>query len=263
MDSFNRRKNMVNASREHWRPPLFRPPTTPGARLAGAARRFLDFQAGTIYHDVQIALAGASGCLLDVGCGAQPLRPLVPPSMHYTGIDTVDAGEHFGYNVPDTLYFEGTTWPVDDASVDVILCTETLEHVLHPMDLLAEAARVLRPGGKMIVTVPFSARWHFIPHDYWRYTPSSLADLLNAAGFTDIAVYARGNEVTVACYKVMALILPLLLGQGSPAFVRIFEMLLGLVLLPILLLLAVIGNLSLLGSGGNDCLGYTATAVRR
>jgi len=105
---------------------------------------------------------------------AQPYRPLLPPGARYRAIDVAVAGEAFGYDLPDTEYFEGDRWPVDDTSIDVVLATETLEHVPEPKVFLAEARRVLRPGGRIVLTVPFAARWHYIPHDYWRYTPSSL-----------------------------------------------------------------------------------------
>ena len=93
-----------------------------------------------------------------------------------------------------------------DASVNVVLCTETLEHVLETRSFLAEAARCLVPGGTLLLTVPFAARWHFIPYDYWRFTPSSLNHLLTTTGFNRRSRLCAGNALTVACYKVMTLI---------------------------------------------------------
>ena len=257
------RENMVFRAGERWRPPLFKPPTTAFARAKAALRRLLDLQMGSVYRDVAAELARPHGVVLDVGCGAQPLRPLVNPADRYIGIDIAEAREWFGYEVPDTLYYSGETWPVGNASADFVLCTEALEHVREPGKFLGEAARVTRPGGTILLTVPFAARWHFIPHDYWRFTPSSLLDLLEKNGFTDVAVYARGNHVTVACYKGMALILPLLMPAGASAIEGVALRLLGLALSPVLVPLAVVANLSLLGKGGDDCLGYTAVAKRR
>ena len=94
-----------------------------------------------------------------------------------------------------------------------------------------------RRGGSILITVPFAARWHFIPHDYWRFTPSSLRHLLEKHHFTDVAVYARGNSVTVACYKVMALYSAVLDATGLCRFrrSRIAVRLLGLLLSPLLI----------------------------
>ena len=219
-------------------------------------------QAGSVWRDLAAELPLARGRVLDVGCGSQPYRSLMPKSVDYIGIDIAEAEAHFGYKMPDTIYYSGNIWPIEDRSVDYILCTETLEHVQDPAQFLGEAARVLRPGGTLLLTVPFSARWHFIPHDYWRYTPSSLKLLLAQAGFTDVSVYARGDATTVACYKAMALILPLLFPQEGGEAAKGRGRLPGLLALPLFLLLAVVANRSLKGPGGDDCLGYTALAKR-
>ena len=258
-----RRHNMIHRTAERWRPPLFSSSTTWLARTSAGVRRFLDLQAGSIWRDLKAELARPHSSVLDVGCGAQPYRMLVHAADRYAGIDIADAKDYFGYEVPDTTYYTGDRWPVNDASAGLVLCTETLEHVRDPGVFLKEAARACRPGGKLLLTVPFAARWHFKPHDYWRYTPSSLRDLLEEQGFGDIFVFARGNHVTVACYKAMALMLPLLMPSRKRPVKNIFLRLLGLLLSPLLLVLAVIANISLATTrGGDDCLGFTAIATR-
>lgn len=192
-----------------------------------------------------------------MGSGAQPYRRLLPADARYRAIDDAAAGEDFGYGMSDTEYFEGDHWPVLDASMDVVLTTETLEHVLEPAVFLTEARRALRDGGRLILTVPFSARWHYVPHDYWRFTPSSLRSLLECAGFTDVVVNARGNAATVACTKAMALVLPALFPpQGGLGRGRVVAAL----ALPFVGALALTGQVTLRADGGDDCLGWTATA---
>jgi SAM-dependent methyltransferase len=230
--------------------------------MAARARRLLDLQAASVWRDLSRLLPAVEGTLVDVGCGAQPYRELLSPRTKYIGLDAADAQKRFGYETPDTIYFEGTKWPLDDGSVDYVLATETLEHVEEPGVFLCEAARVLCAGGSLILTVPFAARWHFIPYDYWRFTPSSLRKLLEEPGFSDVFVYARGNAWTVAVYKQMALVLPLLFPQGkSPAVSLLLRILSILLWLP-LAALAFIGQMSLRFEGGDDCLGYTVTARR-
>jgi SAM-dependent methyltransferase len=254
----DRRENFALRTSERWQPPAFRAPRTRRDRLLAAARRLLDLQAASIWRDLKVELATVHGDVLDVGAGAQPYRPLLPPGSRYRAIDTAAAHEDFGYHLPDTEYFEGDRWPVEDASVDVVLATETLEHVPEPSVFLAEARRVLRPGGRIILTVPFAARWHYIPHDYWRYTPSSLLNLLEAARFEDVVVHARGNEVTVACYKLMALVLSRLFPPGGGIEA---SRVLAALALPFLAAIALPAHASLRGDGGEDCLGWTATAA--
>ncbi|MEI8372885.1 MAG: methyltransferase domain-containing protein [Planctomycetota bacterium] len=260
MFSSRMRENLVERREETWRPPLMSAPQGTKSRFLAAVRRWFDLQAGSIWNDLQHELAQASGKVVDVGCGGQPYRCLLPKDVDYCGIDTIDAKAHFGYGMPNTVYYSGDVWPPDHATADIVLLTETLEHVFDVSGFVAEARRCLRPNGRLIMTVPFSARWHFIPHDYWRFTPSCLKRLLERADFGDIVVRARGNAVTVACYKVMALMLPFVFPSSKNFVVRIARRFVGLLLAPLFVFLAIVANVSLGCDGGDDCLGYTVTA---
>lgn len=251
------RDNLIDRKQEAWKPPVFHRNTTPWQAFSAALRRLLDLQAASIWNDLQQLLPQCNGAVLEVGCGAQPYRGLLPKSTQYTAIDTADAEQHFGYRVPDTIYFLGNVWPIDSTSVDTVIATETLEHVEQTAQFLAEARRVLKPDGWMLLTIPFAARWHYVPYDYWRFTPSGIKSVMANAGFGDVVVYARGNETTVACYKVMQLILMLIMGECRSNLVRWLRRGLGVLLAPILFVLALIGQASLRSRGGNDCLGYT------
>ncbi len=162
--------------------------------------------------------------------------------------------------MPDTRYYDGFSWPIADDSADVVLATETLEHVSDPEQFLQEAYRVLRPGGSLLLTVPFAARWHFIPVDFWRFTPSGLLRLFTKAQFDNVEVYARGNAVTVAAYKCIALIAVFLLPQVRSRRLATLMRIVGIALSPLFVAFAIGGNLSLRFASGDDCLGYTAYA---
>jgi SAM-dependent methyltransferase len=252
------RRNEAFRKDEHWPPPSFAAATTLRGRVMSNLRRQLDLQAASIWRDLKSPLGEATGMILDVGAGAQPYRPLVNSGATYRAIDTADAHERFGYDMPGTTYFSGAHWPVADHTIDLVLATETLEHTADPDAFLAQARRVLRDEGRLVLTVPFSARWHYVPHDYWRFTPSALRMLLERNGFCDIVVLARGNELTVACAKVEALILPFLLPQGQR--LTPLRRLLGVAMAPLLVIAALIGQSSLRRQGGDDCLGYTVFA---
>jgi SAM-dependent methyltransferase len=256
------RENLAHRNAERWQPLVFRRESGVRGRLLAALRRLFDLQAGSIWRDLRPALGSVHGTLVDAGCGASPYRQLVPGDTTYVGLDLAQASEEFGYDVDDVRRFGADgSWPVDDGGADVVLSTETLEHVPEPGAFLAEAFRVLRPGGQLVLTVPFAARWHYVPYDYWRFTPSALTMLLEGAGFDDVFITARGNERTVACYKLLALLLPAAMPQRQPGKLS-FAPLAVLVAAPLVSLLAIVGNLSLRGGAGDDCLGYTVTAQR-
>jgi SAM-dependent methyltransferase len=264
-----RRNNLAwggSGGREKWKPPPLEAPRTATQRWAQALRRYFDLQAGSVWNDISELVAehlpDQRRKVVDVGCGAQPYRSLLPGHVEYVGIDIAEAGARFGYEAPDTVYFDGVTWPTQAENADLLLCTEALEHVLDPAAFLAEAFRCLRPGGTLLATVPFAARWHFIPFDYWRFTPSGLERLLEAAGFRDVNVWARGNALTVACYKGMALFLPLLFPQSAKPAEAWLRRAAGAPLLPFFVTLSVVANVSLRAEGGDDCLGYTIMAAR-
>ena len=58
---------------------------------------------------------------------------------------------------------------------------------------MREMARVVRPGGKVLITVPFIQPLHELPSDYFRFTPSSLRAFAEEAGLEVLSIAARGN----------------------------------------------------------------------
>lgn len=255
-----RRRDLLEGIHEYWRPPPIMHSATSRQKMKAWIQRLFDLQYGSIVRDLRHELSSAQGTVLDVGCGGQPFRFLLPTGVDYVGIDIEDAKKKFGYLQPDTVRFSGDVWPIESAGVDLVLCTETLEHVIEPAAFLSEARRCLKPGGSLVLTVPFAARWHFIPYDYWRFTPSGIRYLLSTAGFDEIKVFGRGNSLTVACYKVMTLYLAAAWPYGKSMFRQILSMMTAAVFSPLFLIFAIIGNLSLRWEGGNDYLGLTVTA---
>lgn len=111
--------------------------------------------------------------LLDAGAGECQYRKhcghLEYTSQDFSQYDgTGDIGAHTG--TWDTsqidIVSDIISIPVPGASFDVVLCTEVLEHVPYPLKALEELARVLKPGGQLIVTAPFISFTHFAPYHY-------------------------------------------------------------------------------------------------
>lgn len=241
---------------EGFRPVANKPP---GKTFAGRAlfflRSILDMQMGSVYRHLHPWLTERSGSLLEVGCGAQPYRHLIPAACRYTGLDWNEAESHFSYRLPDTIYYDGGQFPFADGSFDHLFHTEVLEHIYHASQFLTECRRVLKPSGSMFFTVPFQARYHYQPHDYFRYTPAALEKMLGEAGFRQVEIRPRGSDITVAAYKNLSVLYRWLQSGLAGRIV-------GVLLLPVAIPLLMTGWLTLRFSAGSrdDCLGYTVTA---
>lgn len=121
-----------------------------------------------------------SGTLLDVGCGTKPYRSLFSVDT-YIGLD-IDSESTRKRGIADKLYIGGT-FPFNDSEFDSLLCNQVLEHVFNPDEFLGEINRVLKSGGKLLLTVPFVWDEHEQPYDYARYSSFGLKVLLEKSGF--------------------------------------------------------------------------------
>ena len=134
-----------------------------------------------------------SGQLLDVGCGSKPYRSLFSVDT-YVGLD-VDSESSRRLGVADHLY-DGHTFPFVDGTFDSVLCNQVLEHVFNPDQFLGELGRILKPGGKLLLTVPFVWDEHEQPYDYARYSSFGLRALLERNGFKVLVHNKLGADVS-------------------------------------------------------------------
>lgn len=133
------------------------------------------------------------GQLLDVGCGSKPYRSLFAVDT-YVGLD-IDSEVSRRLDVADQLY-DGHTFPFVDAAFNSVLCNQVLEHVFNPDQFLGEIARVLKPGGKLLLTVPFVWDEHEQPYDYARYSSFGLRALLERHRFRVLVQNKLGADVS-------------------------------------------------------------------
>jgi SAM-dependent methyltransferase len=115
--------------------------------------------------------------ILDYGCADVPYRDFFPQNVTFVPADLPDN--------PDAtveLRQDGTV-PVESLSFDVVLSTQVLEHVRDPRLYLSECYRLLRPGGRMLLSTHGIFIYHPDPVDYWRWTCAGLRRELEHAGF--------------------------------------------------------------------------------
>jgi SAM-dependent methyltransferase len=116
------------------------------------------------------------GRVLDYGCADTPYRHFFPATVDYLAADLTG-----NPNASLVLNADGTV-PVPDESVDVVLSTQVLEHVADPALYLSECHRVLRPGGRMLLSTHGFMVYHPDPVDLWRWTSAGLREVVQRAG---------------------------------------------------------------------------------
>lgn len=246
---------------EEFKPiPVRRSPGLVGSLLF-RLRLLADLQLLTLVRFLKPRLATLRGSVLDVGCGEMPFRALLGKDAVYTGID-VKSATAFGMGVSaEIVTFDGSNIPFPDADFDHVLCTEVLEHVADPAALVAEMRRVLRPGGTLILTVPFSARVHHAPHDFHRFTCFALANLFK--DFSHVDIVERGDDLAVISNKLIAVAARLL--RPRPLVALVCRLPVFIILAPFVIAALCVAQLSLLFGWGSrmDPLGYAVTAVKR
>lgn len=136
----------------------------------------------------EITSENINGKLLDAGAGKLPYRHIVNGfCQEYQSID-------FQKTHPDLTYVgDIQQMPVASEQFDTVLCVEVLEHVPDPSAALSEIYRVLKPGGRLVMTIPHLMYMHNEPYDFYRYTKYGLQHLLSKAGFSIKTIKPSGG----------------------------------------------------------------------
>lgn len=135
----------------------------------------------------------ATGDLVDLGCGHVPLygayRDLVTSVTCVDWPQTLHPSPHLDVEADLT-----EPLPLPDAAYDTALLTDVLEHLPRPDAIWAEIRRILRPGGVLLLGVPFLYSVHEQPHDYHRYTSFRLELFAQDHGFEVVELLPYGGS---------------------------------------------------------------------
>lgn len=136
----------------------------------------------------------ASRTVLDVGSMSvnrsfpHTYRELMRPNWVYHGAD-IAAGANVDIVMPSPYVL-----PVADASFDMVVSGQCLEHVAEFWRLAPELGRVLRVGGLMILTAPNTWPEHRYPQDFWRFMPDGMGIVLRLAACEVVTAYTHGAD---------------------------------------------------------------------
>lgn len=138
----------------------------------------------------------ARGRLVDLGCGTVPLyaayRPLV------SEITCVDwAGNKHNARHLDVEHDLNQPLPLPNDAFDTVVLSDVLEHIRQPEQLLAEVQRILAPGGKLLLNVPFFYWLHEQPYDFYRYSEHALRAFVERAGLRLVSLEGLGGAPEV------------------------------------------------------------------
>lgn len=133
------------------------------------------------------------GRLMDFGCGSKPYKILFSVN-EYIGVDFQGEG-HSHENEQIDVFYNGKTLPFPNEHFDSVFSSEVFEHIFNLEEILSEINRVLKPGGKILITCPFCICEHEVPNDFARYTSFGIQHLMNKHGFRILKYEKLGSYV--------------------------------------------------------------------
>lgn len=139
----------------------------------------------------------STGDLADLGCGKAPL--LGAYRRYSSSVLLADWANSLHDNplLDEVVDLSQPLAMLESNSFNTVILSDVLEHIAEPANLLREISRILRPGGHMIMNVPFLYWIHEAPHDYYRYTSHALERLATQADFDVVELVQLGGWVEV------------------------------------------------------------------
>lgn len=134
-----------------------------------------------------------TGAVLDLGCGASPWRAFFPNATRFVRMDRYAAD-------PDVIVIDDIFHiPAESGAFQAVILSRMLGDIPDQPALMRELARLLAPGGRLLVYEAISYPQHDLPHDYWRVLPAGLKWAAEHAGLrVDELVYCGGYATQLA-----------------------------------------------------------------
>jgi len=133
------------------------------------SRTCLETTPGRLRLESFLSLHASTGLTLEIGAEASTCKNWFPRRIAI----------NIKLNANIDVQADAYRLPFRDNAFDIALCTEVLEHTHSPALVLREVRRVLKPGGKLLLTTPFAFPIHDVPMDYYRFTRFGLVHLLS------------------------------------------------------------------------------------
>lgn len=134
---------------------------------------YLELTSRRIFMERFFASIGRVETILDVGAQYSPYYDIFKSKCdRYLSMDIIETP------LVD-IVCNAEAMLLDDSAVDIVICTQVLEHCDYPQKIIDECYRVLKPGGVLIITVPSVFPEHGYPADRWRFMPQGLEFMLD------------------------------------------------------------------------------------
>jgi SAM-dependent methyltransferase len=166
----------------------------------------------SLLENLTIQTQNLSGKIMDFGCGNKPYQHLFA-GKEYIGVD-IEVSGHSHREAKIDVFYDGKSLPFADQTFDSVFSSEVFEHVPNLEQMLGEINRVMKPKGKLLVTVPFVWEEHETPYDFRRLTSFGLKKLLEDSSFKVITHLKTGNEVEAIFQLKAAYVSGLFTGQN-------------------------------------------------